>query len=104
MGGYFGLEELTGGLASEAHAAAEAFLAQQNPDVRRGKVLGVAEAFVTFAAHKLDGVLAEAGVVSKAARGARAAAAGVTESAQEEHEYQGDWLPFFFSWSSMRRP
>jgi hypothetical protein len=88
-GGFAIAEEVVGALAAEAHAAAEAYLQQQNPDVRRGKVLGAAEAFVNFAAAKLDSLLGEVASVSKAAREARAAEAGVTESAQAEHEYQG---------------
>ena len=65
VGGYAELEELVGDLSTECHAAAEAYLTL-HPDMRRGKVLASAEAFVGLVAASAEALLAEARLAIKA--------------------------------------
>jgi len=52
--GYSMPEEFLGALSEEAHAAAEAYLTQQNPYIRRGKIIGAADSFINLVSSMLD--------------------------------------------------
>jgi [histone H3]-lysine4 N-trimethyltransferase ATXR3 len=61
-------EEMVGSIGEEAHAIAENYLTTQNPDVRRGKIIGQADAFVNLVGELMDRVIGELLRVAKAKR------------------------------------
>lgn len=80
-GGYVEPEEFVGAMHAEAHDAAETYLTLQNPDTRRGKVIGAADSFCNLLSSMLDVLLAEFGAAAKAARLAKADEEGMAEAA-----------------------
>ena len=66
VAGYSTVGELMDALASESQDAAETYLALHEPSTRRGKVIGVVDAFTNTVHPLIDVVLAEAGRKAKA--------------------------------------
>lgn len=52
-------EEMIGSIGEEAHAIAENYLLTQNPDVRRGKIIGQADSFCNLVGELMDRVVGE---------------------------------------------
>ncbi|KAG7667610.1 hypothetical protein Ndes2437B_g07622 [Nannochloris sp. 'desiccata'] len=61
-------EEMIGSIGEEAHEIAENYLLTQNPDVRRGKIIGQADSFCNLVGELMDRVIGELLRVAKIKR------------------------------------
>ncbi len=61
-------EEMIGSIGEESHEIAENYLLTQNPDTRRGKIIGQADAFVNLVGELMDRVVGELLRIAKAKR------------------------------------